>query len=379
VGEIEALRALVPAVRARLPDHGLLVSALTRTGVGVAAQVPGVDATMYFPLDAGPVVRHVLDAIRPRVFAFSETEIWPAFLSECAHRGVPCVMLSGRVSERAARRYAWVRPLLGPALASVTACVQSEADAARLRALGVPAARVHVTGSLKTDVAVDAALLARVLAVWRRVGVSGRVLLVGASTHAGEEEALLAAFETVRERVPEIRLLLAPRHPERFETVARLLDGRVRAWIRFSAIEEGRTPNEGEERIVLLDRIGVLRPCFRLARAAFVGGSLSPIGGHNVLEPAAEGCVVIFGSHVDNVGPAAQALLAAGGAVQVADAGDLVRAVERLVCDVAAAAAYGARARAVVEAHRGAVTRHLEVLLAAIGSEDREPLCEALA
>ncbi len=372
VGEVQALRALLPALRARLPGHAILTSALTRTGVELAAQIPGVDATMYFPLDARPVVRLVLDAIRPRLFAFTETEIWPALLSECANRGVPCVMLSGRVSAGAARRYVWVRPLLRQALASVTACVQSGADARRLRALGVDSARVHVAGSLKAEVPVDGDLLAYVVKAWQRVGVCTRVLLVGASTHPGEEEALLAAFEAIRQRAPELRLLLAPRHPERFDAVARLLDGRAGPWIRFSAIETQPT-RWGDERVVLLDRIGVLRPCFRLARAAFVGGTLAPVGGHNVLEPAAEGCAVIFGPHVEHVGDAAQALLAGGGAVQVADAAGLVRAVEQLLADAATAAACGARAHAVVDARRGAVARHLEVLIAALGSETPEP------
>jgi 3-deoxy-D-manno-octulosonic-acid transferase len=367
VGELEGVRAILPLLRARCPEYAIVVSAMTATGVEVARGLAGVEAVMFFPLDAPAVVRRALDAVRPALFAFGETEIWPGFLAECRRRGIPCVMLSARMSARSARRYRLVRPLLRRALAEVTACAQSAEDADRLIEFGVSAARAQVTGNLKADAPVDEGVRARARRVLAPVDGGARRLLIGASTHDGEEAALCAAFF----RIPgsAFRLLLAPRHPERFLAVARALDDAAGPWVRFSDLETG-VRRYADEPVILLDTIGVLRTCFGMARIAFVGGTLVPVGGHNPLEPAADGCAVLFGPHVDHVREMAHALVEAGGARQVADAEDLARALQSLAADAAGMAAMGERAREFAATRRGAAARQVAILLAALGTAE---------
>jgi 3-deoxy-D-manno-octulosonic-acid transferase len=353
---MEGVRALLDPLRRRLPDHAVVVSALTRTG-RAAAERMDVDAAVFFPLDAPRPVEAALDSVRPRLFAFTETELWPVFLSGCAARNIPCLMLSGRISVRSARRYTWLRPLMQSALSGARFCVQSGDDAGRLEAMGVDGARIDVAGNLKAEAPLDQATARIVADVWRRAGIEERVLIVGASTHRGEEAALLEAFERLESARPELRLLLAPRHPERFGEVGALLDARTR-WVRFSELEVGRNTAAGT-RVVLLDRMGILRACFPFARVVFVGGTLAPVGGHNLLEPAAEGCPVVFGPHTDHVAAMARALLETGGGRRVADTPALSEAIEGLWGEYEAA---GRRAAAAALSQRGAVTRHLAVI-----------------
>ena len=374
VGEVQGLRALIPALRARFPHHRVVVSAMTSTGLAEARRIGDIDGAGLFPLDGRRVAAGILEEMRPDLFAFTETELWPAWLGECQARGIPCVLLSGRVSDRAARRYLWIRPLLRPVLASVTACVQSDRDARRLVALGADARRVHVTGSLKAEAPLDPALAAEVARRWERVGVGDRRLLVGASTHPGEEVALLDAYAAIRTRCPELRLMLAPRHPERFDEVARLLDHRCAEWTRWSDLERSAA-GAGESGIVLLDEMGILRSCFRFARVAFVGGTLATVGGHNVLEPAMEGCPVVFGPNVQHIREPAAALLASGGAVRVRDAGELRTVVERLVMNAREAAAMGGRARETAALGRGAVARHVDVIASVLEASVSRVAC----
>lgn len=374
VGEMQGIRALLEPLRQRFPGYAIVVSAATRTGRAVAHALPGVDAAVYLPLDARPVVRRALAAFRPRLFVFTETELWPGLLRECAQRTIPCVLVSGRVSARAASRYAWFRPLMRRTLARVRMCMQSTPDAERIISLGAEPGRVTVLGNLKSEAPMDENLRAHVAELWNRNGVTTRALLIGASTHRGEEDALLDAFARIDSRSPEARLVLAPRHPERFEAVARLLERAGAAWVRFSALEEGRQ-RVGERRIVLLDRIGMLRACFPFARLVFVGGTLAAVGGHNVLEPAAEGCAVVFGPHTAHVADMVRGLLATGGGRQVADAAELARVVEALLPDVAAAARMGARAVEAAAQGRGAVARHMDVIASML---DGEPVHEGM-
>lgn len=373
VGEMQGIRALVGPLRARFPGHAIVVSAVTRTGRALARTVPGVDEAVYFPLDARQVVRRALESIRPQLFAFTETELWPGFLCECAEQAIPCVLLSGRLSERSARRYAWVRPLMRRTLSPIRICMQSAQDARRIIAIGADPGRVDVLGNLKSDAPLDEAVRAHVAAIWKQNGVTDRVLFVGASTHHGEEDALLAAFARVERRCPETRLLLAPRHPERFGEVAELIERAGMEWARFTALEAcgRRVP---EARVVLLDRIGILRACFPLARLVFVGGTLASLGGHNLLEPAAEGCAVVFGPHTDHVADMARGLLATGGGREVADAEDLGGVVQVLLPDVDMVSHMGLRALEAAARERGAVARHLHVIASLLaGGTDGDP------
>jgi len=368
VGELQGLRALLGPLNERFPRHAIVVSTLTGTGRSLAASLPGVDAAVYFPLDARWIVRRALAAIRPELFVFTETELWPGFLSECAYRDVPCVLVSGRVSARSVRRYAWVRPLMRNALARVICCVQSETDARHIISVGAMPSQVEVSGNLKAEAPVDDRARMLVTMALRRMGVTSRVLIVGASTHHGEEAALLGAFSRVMLRCPEAILVVAPRHPDRFDDVAALLETAGAAWVRFSELGDDRFVRSPGYRVILLDSIGVLRAFFPFACLVFVGGTLVPVGGHNVLEPAAEGCAVVFGPHTDHVAEAARALLAADGARRVADGEDLARVLEMLVTNRDDAEAIGVRAAQTAAGQRGALGRHLEVILSVVNA-----------
>jgi len=344
VGEVSALAPVVRALRADLPDHRLVVSTLTSTGRAVARRrIPEADACVLLPLDLGWCVERALARVRPRLVLFSETELWPRFLCALGRRGIPSAMVSGRLSARAFVRYRRWRRLFLPALASVRWFgVQSLESARRLAALGAPRGRLVVTGSLKTAGAAEGVTLAG-------LGAGDAPVLVAGSTHEGEEEAVLDAWAAIAARVPRARLVLAPRRPERFEQVAALLARRGVAFVRRSAL----APEAGERwpaaaPVLLLDGLGELAGLYAGARAAFVGGTLAPVGGHNLLEPALAGTPVVFGPHVENARAAADLLGASGGGFRMATAAELGARLLDLLGDEGAARRAGDAARAAV-------------------------------
>ncbi len=373
VGEITALAPIVRSLRHELPSHRLVVSTLTLGGrEAAAARLPEADARILFPLDAPWVVRRVLAAVAPCLVLFSETELWPNFLDALATHDIPAIMVSGRVSARAFERYRRWRTLFAPALAGVRVfCVQSLETARRLVALGAPPSRIVVTGSLKAA-AVDGTVVMGSVSL-ARLGAGGAPVLVAGSTHAGEEDAVLAAFDRVRAVAPSARLVLAPRKPERFEEVAALLQARGTGFVRRSDLVAGASWPVAAP-VVLLDSLGELAALYPGARAAFVGGTLVPVGGHNVLEPAAAGVPVVFGPHTEHACDAAARLVAAGGAVEVRDADALARVLIAWFTVPEEARLAGDRARAAIAASDGAVAVTLAVIrgvLAARGAAAR--------
>jgi 3-deoxy-D-manno-octulosonic-acid transferase len=367
IGEVTALAPIARALRAELPDDRLVVSTLTLGGRAAAtARIPEAAAHFLFPIDVALATAHAVDAVAPRLVLFTETELWPTFLATLAARGVPAMMVSGRVSEAAFIRYRRFRWLFAPALASVRwFCVQDRDTARRLVALGAPATRIVVTGSLKAAGIAAGATGGLTLG---SLGVADRPVLVAASTHAGEEEDVLDAWPHVLAVAPDARLLLAPRRPERFAEVAAILERRGVAFARRSELTAGAAARWPERvAVLLLDTLGELGGLYAGARAAFVGGTLVPRGGHNVLEPAAAAVPVLFGPSTDTTRAAAERLLAAGGAVRVADAPALGTALVDLFADGGAAHAMGARARAVVDEGAGALTVTLAMVRATLG------------
>lgn len=368
VGEITALAPIVRTLRRELPAYRLVVSTSTPGGrEAAAARIPEADARVLFPFDVPWAVRRALTAVSPRLVLFSETELWPNFLATVARRGVPAIMVSGRVSARAFGRYRRWRRLFAPALAGVRVfCVQSLETARRLVALGAPRSRVVVTGSVKA--AAPDGLVAGATSL-ASLGCAGDAVLVAGSTHAGEEEAVLAAFARIRVAVPEARLLLAPRKPERFDEVARALSAAGLRFVRRSELARGaRWPSAVP--IVLLDSLGELAALYPGARAAFVGGTLVPVGGHNVLEPAAAGVPVVFGPYVEHTRDAALRLLAAGAAVEVGDADALARVLVAWFTNPEEARAVGARAATAAVASDGAVAVTLAVIRGVLAADD---------
>lgn len=367
VGELNAVRPLVTQLRTRFPGRACIVSTMTRTGLALARTMPEVHLARLLPLDAPGIVDDVLDAVRLEAFLFTETEIWPTWLLALAERGVPAVMVSGRVSDRTVARTRWLRPLYRAALSPVTCCMQTEADAARIVALGAEPMRVHVTGSLKFDAA-PAAPPDGVVRLQTLLEAGGRRTIVAGSTHDGEEAALVDAYDRTVRAHRDAVLVLAPRHPERLEAVATLVAARGLPLVRYSAIADAGAELPAGPLVVLLDVVGPLAHCYGLGKIAFVGGSLVPVGGHNVLEPARVASAIVVGPHTENAADVMQRLLAGRGALRVESTDALAWTLDHLLANPEETAAIGQRAFALVQTGQGAVERHMKIIAARLVS-----------
>ena len=369
VGETQAARPLVRALLKKHPRAALVVSTTTLTGQRVAREVFAGQAArvFYFPFDWAWSVRRALRAVRPSAVLVMETELWPRFFRECRKRGVPVALVNGRVSEKSFGRYKLIRPFIRRVLADLSlAAAQSEADAARLVTLGLAPERARVTGNVKFDIE-EPGPQPLTEELRRRFGFDpNRPLILAASTHAPEERILLAAFGLLNDAAKRPRLLVAPRHPERFGEVAALLEASGLSWSRRSA-----APRESDAGCdaVLLDSIGELRAAYALAEVVFVGGSVAPVGGHNVLEPALDARAVVTGPHTSNFKAIVAALLERGALVQLPHtssdeeaARELARTLRELLADNAKRLRLGASARAALEENRGATARTVELL-----------------
>jgi 3-deoxy-D-manno-octulosonic-acid transferase len=368
VGELNAVRPLVGELRERFPGRVVVVSTLTRTGLALARTFSEAHLAVLFPLDADGPVEAVLERFRLEAFLFTETEIWPLWLERLRAEGVPAIMVSGRVSERTVRRARWLRPLYRAALTDVTCCMQTEDDARRIVAVGADPRRVQVAGSLKFDAGVPA-LAPDVERAGRLLGAPEQPLVVAGSTHDGEEAVLLDVYRRLSLVHRDVALLLAPRHLDRLDAVEAAVRASGLPQVRFGALADGTGAVAAERPlVVVLDRMGVLAQCYRLATAAFVGGSLVPKGGHNVLEPAQAGVPVLVGPHTDNARDAVDRLVAAGGAVRVGSADALALALDHLLAEPGAASVMGQRARGAAERGQGALERHLKIITARLSA-----------
>jgi 3-deoxy-D-manno-octulosonic-acid transferase len=302
VGECQAARPLVRGVRQRFPDHVLAISTTTLTGQNLARELFKSDAAkvFYFPFDWRWTVRRTLKAINPSVVLIMETELWPGFLRECHTQQVPVAIVNGRISHQSFRRYKWIGGFVSRVLESLSVGImQTEADAERIRSLGLPPSRVYVSGNLKFDAGTMPFSKPLAGELQRRFNiVNDAPLILAASTHAPEERVMLEAFQRLRTELPQkIRLMLAPRHPERFANVASLLESSGLTWTRRSNLS---SPIDQTCDAILLDTIGELPAMYSLAALVFVGGSIANKGGHNILEPAAVGAAIVTGAHTHN-------------------------------------------------------------------------------
>lgn len=368
VGELNALAPVVRALRREHPDHRLVLSSMTAGGKAAAAtRVPDADARILFPFDLPALVGRALDRVRPRLVLFSETELWPNFLAALADRRIPAIMVSGRLSASAFDRYARWRWLFAPALASVRwFCVQSLESARRLVALGAPATRVVVTGSLKTAGPLSTATADPTLA---SLGVAALPVFVAASTHPGEDAIVLAAFAGIRAREPRAKLLLAPRKLDRIDELAALVAGCGHTVVRRSSLATGAAARwPGDADVLILDTLGELAGLYRDAALAFVGGTLVPVGGHNVLEPAAVGTAVAVGPHLENVARDVARLAERGAVLTAASDDDLVARIPAFFCARVAAAESGADAPTLVDGDEGALAVTLAIVRATLAA-----------
>ncbi len=354
VGEVAVARPLLRALQAA----GARIILTTNTTTGQAGAVgEGVDEIRYFPVDWPPILKRVFSRAEARLLILVETELWPGLLAGARARGVPVVVINARLSDRSWPRYRRLRAALAPAMVAITAvCAREEVSAGRWRELGVAPGRVTVVGDLKFDALSRAAVAATpdLLAGLH----ADAAVLVAASTHDGEEAAVLDALVQVRAAGHRSGLVLAPRHPERADAVEALVRERGLACVRWSR-SRGAV---GSFDVLLLDTVGDLRGFLAGARAVFVGGTLVSIGGHNVLEPAAFGAPVLVGPYTANVTDTVVALAQVGALEEVADVDGLARAWAELVADPDEARRRGAAGARLVAGSGGALTRTMAVL-----------------
>lgn len=359
VGEVNAAAPLVDALRRARPDLRLVVTTITPTGSARARSL-WLDAVehVYLPYDLPGAVGRFLDHFQPKIALILETELWPNLLFGCRDRDIPSYVLNARLSERSLRGYRVLRPLIGRALRSVTrVAAQSDADGERFIALGALRERVVITGNLKYDVAVPADA-AGFLAQFQESLGAARPVWIAASTHDGEEAAVIAAHRFLRKRWPDLLLLWAPRHPERFRPVAEL----ARSEGLPVALRSQRSWPRNGDAVFVIDTLGELTHFYACADVAFVGGSLQPIGGHNLLEPAALGKATVTGPHLHNFAEIAAKLEQAGALRIIAGAEELGAALETLLADDAARAAMGGAGLALVAQGRGALARTMAMI-----------------
>ena len=367
VGEVQAAAGVLAALRARHPDLPITLSTVTATGAQRARALFGDRVHhCYLPFDTPGAMRRFLDRVRPRLAVMLETEIWPALYRELGRRGVPLVIGSARLSPRSVDRYRRAGSLMRETLANgIVIGAQSAADAERFRAVGAPAERVQVTGNVKLDLRIPAAAIDAGHEFRRRCAAERPVWIAG-STHEGEEEAALAAHATVCVRHPDALLVLVPRHPQRFDAVRATLQRRD---ARFAQRSLGTFPG-ADSGVYLLDTVGELQAFYAAADVAFVGGTLVPVGGHNLLEPAVLALPVLAGPYTHNAPDIARLLADSGALTTVSGAGELARQVSGLFDDPPRAAALGGRGRSAIETSRGAVDRLVALIEPLLKSAD---------
>lgn len=364
VGESIAAAPMVRELMARHPDLPITLTCMTPTGSERIQALFGDRVQhCYLPYDLPWAASRFLDRVRPKLAVIMETELWPNHIHQCARRRIPVVLANARLSARSARGYARFAKLTAPMLAELDwIAVQTEAEAERFRQLGARPECVGVTGSIKYDLTIDPALPARAAELRAAWGASGRPVWIAASTHAGEDEIILAAHRAVLAQRPDALLILVPRHPERFTSVYELSRQSGFASQRRSSGESVAAQTQ----VLVGDTMGELLFLYALADSAFVGGSLVPNGGHNLLEPAALGKPVLSGPHLFNFLEIAAQLRDAGALLEVDGAEALARDVEGLWADVARAAAMRDAGLGVLRANQGALERLLAGLAARI-------------
>jgi 3-deoxy-D-manno-octulosonic-acid transferase len=367
LGEVVAAAPLVKALQGRHPEYHFIVTTVTETGrEAVEQRLAGIAEHRYAPLDFPWVVSGMIERLRPALYLFVETELWPNLLWELRARQVPAVLVNGRLSSRSFRRQnvGVIRSFYRSVLRSLTLCLmQSDRDRERIVALGADPARVHTTGNIKFDQPLPEPQVGGSLRAGLGVGPQEQLILAG-STHAGEEEVLVSAYGRLLHAHPSAVLMLAPRHVERADRVAAMVRESGFAVQRKSQL---RAVAAGP-RVIILDTRGELARAYQEADAAFVGGTLVPVGGHNLLEPAVWATPVTFGPYTDHCAEVATLLHESGGGRRIASVEDLVRTLDEWLTDRAGRDRVGQVARRVVLDNQGALTRSLELIDACLNS-----------
>jgi len=369
VGEVQAAVPLINTLIERFPDQKLVVTTVTPTGAARVVALFGEKVVhCYIPFEFPNAIRSFFNSIRPRAAMIMETELWPNLWRGCGIRNIPLILVSARISPKSVPGYRRLLPLIRDTLShGIIIAAQSEADAARFLELGANPSRTRVTGNIKFDVELDPEIAGKG-ALLRSALFGQRPVWIAASTHDGEELLVLAAHKTLLERHPELLLVLVPRHPERFGGVRELIEKQA-----FSVVS--RTEDQAAEsstEVFLVDTMGEVPLFYAASDIAFVGGSLIPVGGHNLLEPAAQGLPIITGPHLFNAEEIAEDFIAIEACEVVADSSELAASVSKLIENPAEAKKMGENGLAVLEQNRGSLERLLVLLEPLLAGSDDE-------
>ncbi len=358
VGETIAAIPLVRELRRNYPEKKILVTTVTVTGHQTArSQVKEADAILFFPFDMGWIVKKVLKKIGPSMFILIETEIWPNCIRVLSRMQVPILIVNGRISTASYRGYLRVRFLMNRVLQMIDAfSMQTEEDARRIIAMGAPSDRVRNSGSVKFDHHPNPLneVEKKSMREDYHLPAEGRILVVG-STHQNEEELLIDTYVSLKKEFSDLSMVLAPRHPERAGEVEELLNRKHLAYQRRSSPEPGKP-------ILLLDTVGELSRLYGIGSLSFVGGSLVPTGGHNILEPAIYGVPVVFGPHMENFPEISVVVKERGGGVQVKGSEELVQVMGDLMRDPEKSHRMGNAGIRIIQENQGALKRTLDLI-----------------
>ena len=368
VGETRAAMPLVKKIRQDYPEYLILLSNVTETGHAIALENPDIDHCLFFPFDFSWAVRRSLALIQPDLIIIIETEIWPNFTRIAHSRKIPLLLVNGRISDRSYPRYRKVRFLLRPLLDSFSAfCMQTQADMERIIALGAASDRVENTGNMKFDHDLKSIGEAEIRQRKHEYRLPERTaILVAGSTHDGEERALVNAYKVIAQQVQgELLMVIIPRHPERKRDVQALLkDAGVGYRLRSMLKPDDKLLVSGD--VLLVDTLGEVLDFYSIADLVFVGGSLVPVGGHNLLEASLLAKPVLFGPHVHNFKEISAKLIRAGAGVKVANQRELEQQIVLILNDKVRSRAMGEAGRSLIAENAGATERTMKHIVRAL-------------
>ena len=383
VGEVFCAVPLIQRIKREVPQCGIVITTMTRTGNETARkQIPEADGVFFFPLDHPLILRRALQTIRPSLLLIAETELWPNLLRSCGRKGIPIALFNGRISDKSFPRYHRLKFFFENYLKYISLfLMQTEKDRLRIVEMGAPPTRTKVTGNIKYDQIPLSSSEGVAPPMAKALGLrDGETIFIAGSTRPGEEEILLTIFRDLRKTIPHLIFLLAPRHLNRLEEVERILQKEQIRWIRRTSlpIQPSPLPQRSAEmpEVILLDTLGELTRLYSLGTLVFIGGSLVPLGGQNPLEPLLFKKCVLFGPHMSNFAEIARLLTEAKGAIQVRDKEDLASQMQRLLQDEAARKEVGEKGYDLLQKHRGATDRIFEEIrpfLSQTGNGNRTP------
>jgi len=364
VGESIAARPLLKALRTRYPDHAILVSNTTETGRGIASSFQEKDLCIYFPFDFLPAVCHALNTIKPEIVIIMETEIWPNFTREADCRSIPVILANGRISDRSFKRYLAFSWFFRHALQLFSMlCMQTDTDRERIIAIGAPTERTVRSGNLKYDIPFRHVSEEEKSALRKGYSIpDGLTVITAGSTHPGEEELVLKTYQELLRTRDDLFLVLVPRHPERADTVANMLERGKFAYQRRTTLNAGSSGRFSSGEVLLVDTVGELMGFYALSDAVFVGGSLVPTGGHNLLEPASVGVATVFGPHMTNFREIAGLVLQYGAGIQADTPEGFTESCRALVASPELRRVLGQNGLKLMRDNGGATKHHMDII-----------------